>query len=281
MRRILIATSACLLVAGLVASAQDVKPAQPAQPAQPKAVQPVQPVQPIQPIPPRPTPVTALKMAQLEEEYETIEAHREVKKAVVKAAEIAVNAAETNFTYIKKIGGAAGTPLIEVDRAKMELEAAKAQLEIRIAELKEVEVKVKYAKKRLDDAKAAGVRPVPPIVRPVPVDPKATDPLPNVRLVADEKQVAELKEKLATVKAAIEKRANLVKTAEEALKVAKAEHAKILDVAMRGRVLPGTIEKAAAKVEEAAEALKKQESDLKSLKKEADELQEQLKKLEK
>lgn len=183
MRGMMSAVVACGLTAGL-AAAQEVKPVQP-----PKVVV------PIQPLPARPaTQVTALKMAQLEEEFETVEAQRDVKKAYVKAAQVGVHVAEVKLNQVDQLAQQ-NPPVVskrEVELAKLEVEQAKAQLEIRLAELKESEVKVKHAKKRLDDAKLAGVRPAPG-VRPVPVDPP---PPPNA---------AELKAELAAVQAAAEK----------------------------------------------------------------------------
>jgi hypothetical protein len=180
MKQFLFAAAAFVLTGAIVASAQDVKPAQP-NPAQPKAVQPkaVQPkVLPVQPVQPRPVAVTAARMAQLEEEVETLEAHRDVKKAHMRAAEVGVAAAKARYEVVEKAAkGGAVASAAEVTTAKFDVQMAEAQLLIRAAELKEVEVKVKFAKKRLEDAKAAGVRPAPG-VRPVPVDPKATDPLP-------------------------------------------------------------------------------------------------------
>src|SRR5262245_23400659 len=157
--------AAVFLIAGLTISTvtlamDDDPPAKPAQPkviqgkaiqVQPKAVQ----VQPIQPGVGR---VTATKMAQLEEEFETLEAHRDVKKAYVRAAEVTVKGAENTLELVNKPGVVAA---VELMKAKLEVDAARAQLEIRIAELKEVEVKVKFAKKRLEDAKAGGPVPKP------------------------------------------------------------------------------------------------------------------------
>ncbi len=119
--------------------------------------------------------ITPAKMAPLEEEFETVEAHRDVRKAYVKAAEVAIKAAEVNFELVSKAG--ANIAQQELMKARLDVEAAKAQCDIRMAELKEVEVKVKFAKKRLDDAKAAGVR--VPAANPFQrVDPKQVDPPP-------------------------------------------------------------------------------------------------------
>ena len=77
MRRVLFATVVAVLGCAVVA-AQDPKPAQPPAP-QPKAV----PAQPAQPLPIRVAGVTPARMAQLEEEVETLDAHRDVKKVFV------------------------------------------------------------------------------------------------------------------------------------------------------------------------------------------------------
>lgn len=269
MRRMMIAAAACALVAGLVA-AQDPAP----KPVQPKAVQPA-----IQPILPRPTTVTALKMAQLEEDFELVEAQREVKKAHVKAAEVAVGAKKSVYELSSKVTGGSTTNT-EFRAAKFEFEMAQAELEIRVAEVKEIEVKVKHAKKRLDEAKLGGVRP-PPIVRPLPIDPKAVDPLPQVRFAADEKEVAELKAKLAKALAASDKAAADVKRTEELVKAAEAELAKRKDIAMRGRVTPDFLATAEAKVKGAKDAQEKATKERKTLEEEVAALQKKLKEIDK
>ena len=119
--------------------------------------------------------VSPARMAQLEEEYESLEASRDVKKAHVKVAEIGVRVAEAGLDRVARHFANKVVSKEEVEKAQLEVDLAKAQLEIRLAEVKEVEVKVKYAKKRLDDAKLGGVRPLPG-VRPAPVGPG-----PNVR----------------------------------------------------------------------------------------------------
>lgn len=173
MKRFLFATGVFALVVASVALAQDPKP-DPAQP-EPKAAKAAKAVVgkavQLQPAQPGIIRVTPAKMAQLEEDFETLEAHRDVRKAHVRAAEVAIKAAEINLDLLGKGGN---IPAVELAKAKLEVEAAKAQLEIRIAEMKEVEVKVKYAKKRLDDAKG-GVAPGA-VIRP---NPKQVDPPPQ------------------------------------------------------------------------------------------------------
>ena len=85
-------------------------------------------------------------LPQYEEELELIEAQRDIRKAHVRAAEVAVKAAETQFDCSTSAGN--NVPQMERTKARLEVEAAQAQLEIKIAEMKEVEVRIKYSKKR-------------------------------------------------------------------------------------------------------------------------------------
>lgn len=169
MKGFLFASGALALLIATTATAQE-RP-QPAQPPA-KAAQPERRANPFgQPDRGFPSArVTATRMATLEEEFELVEAQRDVRRAHVQAAEVGVRAAEIT---LERVSGIAKTGIVtreELEKAKLEVEAAKAQLQIKMAEMKEVDVKVKYAKKRLDDAKALGVRPAP--ARPAtPVDP--------------------------------------------------------------------------------------------------------------
>lgn len=109
-------------------------------------------------------------LPQYEEELELVEAQRDIRKAHVRAVEVAVKAAETQLELIGTAGN--NIPAMERAKARLEVEAARAQLEIKVAEMKEIEVRVKYAKKRLEDAKTAATAP-PPVQRgfdPPPVD---------------------------------------------------------------------------------------------------------------
>jgi multidrug resistance efflux pump len=279
MKQYLASAVAYLLVVATVAAAQDAKPAQP---AQPKAVQ-------IQPAQPGFTRVTAAKMATLEEDFETLEAHRDVKKAIVKAAEVAVKGAENTYERIAK--GPNAFPVQEVDKAKFELEMAKAQLEIRAAELKEVEVRVKHAKKRLDEAKAVGVRPQPGIR---PVNPKAVDPPPPLvnedrGLDADvaaalpdaDPKAEELKKKVKELEAIVADRKAAAAKAEAVSKEAQAELEKILNVARRGRVRAGTIEAAQAKAQQAKAGAAKAAAEVKKSQDELEQAKAKLKEIEK
>jgi multidrug resistance efflux pump len=186
----------------------------------------------IQPVQPRPIGVTPARMLALEEEVETLEAHREAKKAYVRAAELTVRRAELNLARLADLLAKAAITKDEVERAKLDVEMAKAQVDIHAAEQKEVEVKLKYAKKRLEDAKAAGVRPVPPPgVRPVPVDPPPVG-------AADPKAVENLKTALARIQAHLEMNAAALKEAEAGLKTAERRFGVVLKAAEKGPVEP-------------------------------------------
>jgi len=183
MKRFVFVAGVIALISAAMAMAQD--PAQPEVPAGKGKGQPdrvkgkgaglpaeLQPGGGFQPTPkdttwgPASSRLASTRLASMEEEVETLEAHRDTKKAIVRAAEVAVKSAEVNLDVLSKVGVTA--PQTEITKARLEVEAARAQLEIRTCEMKEVEVKIKYAKKRLEDAKAATVRPAP---APRPVDP--------------------------------------------------------------------------------------------------------------
>jgi hypothetical protein len=162
--------TACLFAAGVaVAFAQDPPPAQkePAKEA-PKAKAALgglggQPggfgVQPANPF--GTNRVTAATLARYEEEAEVLEAQWDVKKAYIKAAEVGVMGSKMKLERVIKLEASKAIPPEEVAVAKLELDAAAAQLEIRKAEAKEVEVRVKFAKKRVEDGKA-NIRVAPP-----------------------------------------------------------------------------------------------------------------------
>lgn len=280
--RLFASAVAVLTFAGAVA-AQDPKPAEPAQPgganpfraAQPKAAAQFGTT----------TRVTAAKMATLEEEAETLEANRDVRKAFIRAAEVAVKVAEVNAARVEKLVATNAVSKEELEKTRLEIEAAKAQLEIRVAEMKEVEVRVKFAKKRLEDAKAAGVRPLPGVLPGVrPVDPKPIDaPPPPAPPAPDDKaaQLAQLKAKLDKATVEAEKAADASKKAEEESKAAAAQLAKILDIATRGRVLPGTIEKAQAKAKAAKDAAEDAKKKAKAADEEVAAVKAKIKELEK
>jgi hypothetical protein len=153
-RRVAVAC-ALILFGGLLAADEPkeprpgVKPIQPEQPAQPNAGRPN----------PFTRPVTPALMMTLEENVELLEAQIETKRAYVKAAEDAFHAAKMRDTLLNKAKG--GVNELERFNASAEMSSAIALMQIRKCELKELDVRLKYAVKRLHEAKAAPVRPVP------------------------------------------------------------------------------------------------------------------------
>ena len=113
-------------------------------------------------------------ISQLEEDLESLEAQQETRKAYVKAAEVGIKAANLGLERMLNLVSRRAASQEEADRARLDVEGAKAQYEIRVAELREVEVKIKYAKKRLDEAKNGGVRPLNPPNPPAP--PRLAEP---------------------------------------------------------------------------------------------------------
>jgi hypothetical protein len=182
MSKFLFAAAAVGLIVAAAATAQN------ATPQQPPAERPVAQAAPLKvgQLPAaqamRMSPVTAARLAVLEEELETLEAQRDVQKARIKAAEVAVKAAEMGTERVRILVPRGSATREEVERSALAGEAAKAQLDIQQAELHVFEVKIKYAKKRLDEAKAAGVRMAPganPFRKVEPrVDPRPLDPPP-------------------------------------------------------------------------------------------------------
>lgn len=149
-----------VIVGGALALVVAVSLGQDPRPAQPPAVQ-VQPK--LAPI----TKAVANRISAAEEEVETLEAQRETRKAHARAAEVGVQIAQVKAEDVAKLTKQNVVSQAEYMMAKLNVDAAKAQFDVRAAEVKEIEVKLKYAKKRLDDVKAgirpaAGVRPVDP-----------------------------------------------------------------------------------------------------------------------
>jgi hypothetical protein len=174
MRRFFLALGVFALggVGVVVADNQPASPVQPQPvPLQPAPLQPgvMQPNQPMMMFPGNPA-----MIPRLEEDLELLEAQRDTKKAYVKAAEVGIKVADVSLERITRIIGSGAAGKEDADKARLEVDVAKAQYEIRVAEMKEVEVKIKHAKKRLDEAKAnAGFRPLNPAVppKPKPVEP--------------------------------------------------------------------------------------------------------------
>jgi hypothetical protein len=86
----------------------------------------------------------------LAEEVESIEAHHQTKKAYVQATMVAQHAAELTLDRVSK----AGIPGA-IEDAKLAVNAAKAQVTIREAEANEVAVKLKHAKRRMEENQKA------------------------------------------------------------------------------------------------------------------------------
>lgn len=163
---------------GLVCLADDPPPA--AKTAKVAPAQPGFPVQPGAKGQPNPNPntnpfrtVTATTLATYEEAAEVLDAQLDIKKAYVKAAEAGLTGTKIKMDNIVRLTKNNVVSTNEVDLVRAEMDGAVAQLEIRKAEMKEIEVKLKYAKKRLEDAKNAPARtPARPAVEPKSIDPK-------------------------------------------------------------------------------------------------------------
>jgi chromosome segregation ATPase len=97
------------------------------------------------------TPVPTADVVRIKDDLELLEAAGHTKAAHVRAAEVAVNAARRKLDLVRKVGGGV---IAGADQATIEseLESAEAQLEVRKAEYGEHAVKVKQAKRRLDEA---------------------------------------------------------------------------------------------------------------------------------
>ena len=257
MRRLMFVTAAFVL-SGAAAPAQDRKPAEP--PA-PKVAAPAQPAQP--------NPFTrsaATRIAALEEEVETLEAHRDVKKGHVKASELGVRVAELVVERLTALAARGVVPRDEMEKAKIELEMAKVQVEIRIAEMKEVDVKIKHAKKRLEEAKVPAVRPAVPGRG----DLKPADP-------ADDKFADDLRERLATATIEQAKRIVEVGEAEANVKAAQERLAALRTAARAGAAKAEAVEAAEAKVDEAKTRLDRLLHARKVLEQDVEELRKRLK----
>jgi multidrug resistance efflux pump len=223
----LVMCTAALVLTSAAAAADDPKPVRPAQPA----------LQPPGGLQPRPVPVAPAQLMQLEEDLEMAEAARDVRKAHVKLAELGVRAAEVDLERLTRLAAGGAITKEEAEKAKVMVEVAKAQLEIRVAELKEVEVKVKYAKKRLDEAKRGGVRPVPPPVRPGGPD----------------KVIEELRVQLVRAEINFEQSLAELLRVEAIVALTEADLARAREAAKFGRIRAGTLEAAESKFKDAKE----------------------------
>ena len=208
---------------------------------------------------------------QYEEELELTEAQRDIRKAHVRAAEVAVKAAETQFALLDRSGN--NVPQIERTKARLEVDAAQAQLEIKIAEMKEVEVRIKYSKKRLEDAKASAAAPLP--VRDGRFDPRIDPPPPKGGLRNEDPDPGVnpfLKQRIEDRERAHEEKKARFAEASAAAADAQAKLVRILEIARQGRAAAAEVEAAEAKDREAQVILEKARLELKKLEAALDEL---------
>ncbi|HSQ58248.1 MAG TPA: hypothetical protein VLM40_21160 [Gemmata sp.] len=260
MKQYLASAVVYLLMVAAVAVAQDPPRGDPLRPArgtgaqvQPKATQPGGFGQPGF------TRVSPSRMASLEEEVELLEAHRDVRKAIIKAAEVAVKGAEVNLDLTSKANPSQG----EIVKAKLEVDAARAQLEIKMAEMKEVEVKIKFAKKRLDDAKKAAADRGPGNNPFRKLDRKEVDPPPPLQRGGERKDTVdsttarELKKQILILEAMMDShKLKTAKAAEEA-RSAKAASERRIKLFAEGRIPSHIVESERKKGEEASAILDK------------------------
>ena len=213
----------------------------------------------------RMSPAAARRMLpQYEEEVELIEAQRDIRKAHVRAAEVAVKSAEVQFDLLDRAGDR--IPQMERMKARLEVEAARAQLEIKVAEMKEVEVRVKHAKKRVEDAKTAAAAPPPergnPFEGRFPGTPKNDDrgggdtrpPPPGLKQAIQdgERVVEEKKARLAeAMAAAADAQAQLVRIREVARQGGRVAAADIEAAEVRDQAAQVQVEKARAELKKA------------------------------
>jgi hypothetical protein len=190
---------------------------------------------------PRPIPIGPVRLGQLEEEFEAAEAARDVRKAHIKLAELNVRVAESNVARLIKLAADQVISKEEVEKGKMEVEIAKAQLEIRIAELKEGEVRVKFAKKRLEDAKRGGG-----LIPLLPGNPQARSP-------AEEKAFAELRVQLFQTEVRFGETLGEVLRLDAVVAITEADLARVREAAKLGSVRAGTLEAMEAKAKDAKE----------------------------
>jgi hypothetical protein len=179
MNRFLLAAGVFALALALSASAQDTKPGDPKQTTQPKVggfgrTQPDAKFGTTRPS------FSATLVMTYEENVELLAAQRETRKAHVAAAEVAVKIAEVTAVQMEKaVEAKLGAGAAELEKARLEVEAAKARRDIQIGELKEVEIRIKFAKKRLDEVKAAERAPADNPFRKLerkPIDPPPPPP---------------------------------------------------------------------------------------------------------
>ncbi len=179
------------------------------------------------------------RLPELAEAVELLEAQCDIRKAHVRAAQISAKKAGLNrqMTEIRIKRNEAME--LELAMAKLNELAAQTQVEMRQGELRETEVKLKYARLRLENAKSVRVR--PDQVRPA-------NPLRN-------REPAELKSRLEELSANAARCTELAERASLAVSVAKDNLENLRAAAKAGRVRAGTVESAEAVLADAQKKL--------------------------
>ncbi|MCS6865179.1 MAG: hypothetical protein RMJ56_13395 [Gemmataceae bacterium] len=147
----------------------------------------------------------------MEEELELLQAQLIIKQAQLKMVEVNVAAREARFKLMTEAREKHKEAFNEFDilEARYACEMARAELQVRMAEIREIEVKIKYAQKRLENAKAGRLLPM--------VEPHGRD------FSVDEKALAELAERIARLREQIDRNDEAKKKADIALQAAQQE----------------------------------------------------------
>jgi hypothetical protein len=195
---------------------------------------------PVTPTTPAPGPTTRPVRTgedadRLGDELELLTAQREVKRAHVRVAEAALNQAENSYRRAQALRKSDAISQEEADKARNELEGAKAQLEVRVAELKEHDVRMAQAKRRIDRLTARPVVVDPPVPVPAPRRAPAnplTPPRPGGPATAKESardRLALLEQEMAALAADRDKLAQRMEQIERELKDIKLIEERLAD----------------------------------------------------
>jgi multidrug resistance efflux pump len=191
-------------------------------------------------VPPKVVPVNPGSVRSLEEAVETLEAQLETKRAYVKAAQASLTGAEEKLKLTTKLVETGAARAEELGPVRAERDVAAAMVEVRKAELNEVAVRLKHARRRLEDAGGK------PAVGP---DPKKQPAQSAADVKELEAAVARLEAKRTAGLARIEQaKANLAR--------AKAALDRVKEAATKGIVPREEYAQAAAAVEEAQAEVK-------------------------
>jgi beta-lactamase regulating signal transducer with metallopeptidase domain len=101
----------------------------------------------------------------LQDEIELLEARLDVKRAELVAAEKALQGAVARLDRIKKLSATGAISMEELTRAQGEVDTLEAQLLVNKAEMKEPEVRLKQARRRLEQLQGRGAD-TPAVPRP-------------------------------------------------------------------------------------------------------------------